>query len=101
LSQSKNATVSKVGTGLYCITPAAGIDPATTGVVATPDFHGDSTLTGVPPDDSAHVEFNTSHPSDCPNTALEVDTFNINNSNATGDHYNVEFSDEAFFFIIP
>jgi Collagen triple helix repeat (20 copies) len=57
LSRSKNATVSRPFTGVYCITPAAGIDPATTGVVATPDFVGDSTTVGTGPDNSAHVEF--------------------------------------------
>jgi hypothetical protein len=100
LTRSRNATVSHPSVGTYCITPAAGIDPATTGVLATPDFSADTTHGGLPPDQSAHVEF-ASSPSGCPAGALSVLTFRINNANAAGDHYDVEPADEAFFFVVP
>jgi hypothetical protein len=81
--------------------PAAGINPASTGVVATPDFSRDTTEFGNPnADNSAHVEFNSAHPS-CRAIALEVDTVEINNANAGRDHYDVEFTDEPFLFVIP
>jgi len=39
-ARSKNATVRRATTGTYCITPGAGIDPASAVVVASPDFSG-------------------------------------------------------------
>lgn len=39
-ARSKNATVRRAATGTYCITPAAGIDAASTILVASPDFSG-------------------------------------------------------------
>jgi hypothetical protein len=100
LSRSKNATVSHASVGRYCIRPGAGIDPATTGAVATPDFDDDTTHAGLAPDNSAHVEFADSA-TDCPAGSLEVLTFRVDNGNAGGDHYDVEFADESFFFAVP
>lgn len=39
-ARSKNLTVTKLGTGYYCVrpTPASGIDPGSVAPVATPDF---------------------------------------------------------------
>ena len=101
LSRSKNATVTHANPGVYCITPAPGIDPATAGVIATPDFTNDSTLSDrTSSNNTAHVEF-LSHNSECPAGTLEVDTFEINNSNPGGDHYTVNHKDQSFFFVIP
>jgi hypothetical protein len=100
LTRSKSATVSHPQIGTYCITPAAGIDPATTGVVATPEFTGDTTHPGLPPDQSAHVEF-ASAAVGCPAGALSVLTFRIDNANSAGDHYDVEAADQSFFFVVP
>ncbi len=100
LTRSKDATVSHPSVGTYCIRPGAGIDPATTGVLATPDFSNDTTHAGLPPDESAHVEF-VSSSSDCPAGSLEVETFRVNNANSGGDHYDVELADQAFFFAVP
>jgi hypothetical protein len=39
-ARSKNATVRHAGKGLYCITPGAGIDPATATLLVTADYKG-------------------------------------------------------------
>jgi hypothetical protein len=39
-ARSKNATVRRAAAGTYCITPGAGIDAASSIVVASPDFSG-------------------------------------------------------------
>jgi hypothetical protein len=101
LSRSKNATVSRVATGVYCITPAAGIDVTTTGIVATPDFTTDTTTLGPPPvARSAHIEVASAHPN-CPGNAFEVETFEINTGNVSGDNYDVELANQSFFFVVP
>jgi hypothetical protein len=101
LTRSKNATVSRVATGVYCITPAAGIDVTTTGIVATPDFTTDTTTLGPPPvARSAHIEVASAHPN-CPGNAFEVETFEINTGNVSGDNYDVELANQSFFFVIP
>jgi hypothetical protein len=99
LTRSKNATVTHVATGTYCITLAPGIDAKTTGIIATPDFGDDTTQPGAGPDNSAHIEFNST--GSCPPNSLAVQTFEVNNANSGGDHYDIEFGDEAFFFAVP
>jgi hypothetical protein len=72
LTRAKNATVNHAGVGISCITPAPGIDPATAGVVATPDFATDSTLSDASnSDNSAHVEFHSNH-AGCPSTSCRL-----------------------------
>jgi hypothetical protein len=101
LTRAKNATVSHAGVGIYCITPAPGIDPATTGVIATPDFTNDSTLSDrSSSNNTADVEFHSNR-TGCPSSSLQVDTFEVNNANADGDHYDVQHNDQSFFFVIP
>jgi hypothetical protein len=39
-ARSKNATVRKAATGTYCITPGAGIDPASATLLVTTDYQG-------------------------------------------------------------
>jgi hypothetical protein len=100
LTRSKNATVTHdPNSATYCVTLAPGIDARTTGIVATPDFGDDTTRPGAGPDNSAHVEFNSSGA--CPGNSLAVQTFEVNNANSGGDHYDVELTDEGFFFVVP
>jgi hypothetical protein len=100
LTRSKNATVTHAAaSATYCITLAPGIDAKTTGIVATPDFGDDTTQPGAGPDNSAHIEFNST--GSCPGNSLSVQTFKVNNANSGGDHYDVELADEAFFFVVP
>ena len=99
LTRSKNATVTHVAGGDYCITLAPGIDAKRTGIIATPDFGDDTTQPGAGPDNSAHIEWGSG--GSCPANSLAVETFKVNNANGGGDHYDVEFADEAFFFAVP
>jgi hypothetical protein len=100
LTRSKNATVTHdLNSATYCVTLAPAIDAKTTGIIATPDFADDTTQPGAGPDNSAHIEFNSG--GSCPGNSLSVQTFKVNNANSGGDHYDVEFNDEAFFFVVP
>jgi hypothetical protein len=100
LTRAKNATVTHLSdSATYCVTLPPGIDARTTGIIATPDFGDDTTQPGGGPDNSAHVEFNSG--GSCPGNSLSVQTFKVNNANSGGDHYDVEFADEAFFFVVP
>ncbi|MGA9635314.1 MAG: hypothetical protein WBQ41_08750, partial [Solirubrobacterales bacterium] len=108
LSRSKNVTgVTHPSTGAYCIALAAGIDASTTGLVATPDFFGDST-TGT---STAHTEWDSAAQF-CPAGRLEVDTSRVDTSGTTvatdsgGDtvsvpRYTNTDQDEPFFFVVP
>jgi hypothetical protein len=94
LSRSAGVTsVSHPSTGLYCITLRPGIDPATTGIVATPEHGGDSTTTS----NIAHVEFRADA-SDCPAGTLEVLTSKVLVSGSALS--NTSF-DQEFFFAVP
>jgi hypothetical protein len=109
VTRSKNVIGNATGpTGIYCLKLAAGIDPSTTGLVATPDYNTDSTS---PPDATAHVEFN-SDSSDCPGGTIEVKGFNVDTSATTAvtdpqggtvaaPTYKVSASNEGFFFVVP
>jgi hypothetical protein len=90
--------------GIYCIQLAAGIDASRTGLVATPDFNGDSTDVGENAL-QAFVEWNSAADS-CPTGQLEVDTFfrSVETAgSADGDVRTVSntLGNQAFFFIVP
>jgi Collagen triple helix repeat (20 copies) len=108
LTRSKNVTgVTQIlpgPGGVYCIALAAGIDASQAGLVATPDFNGDSTDTGANAF-QAFVEWNSAA-SNCPVGQLEVDAF-VRAVDTTlspdGDVRTVTnfLSNQAFFFIVP
>jgi hypothetical protein len=62
--------VARNATGRYCLTPAAGIDPATTAAVVAPDWGGSSAATARALIRSSAV--------DCPAGQFEVRTFDGN-----------------------
>ena len=101
--RSKNiASVTKPFTGVYCITPGAGIDANTTGVVATPDPHG-----AYFKDQDADVEWDSLR-RDCPAGTFEINVFVNGGNNASLDsgadtyqRYSHVFADGPFFFVIP
>jgi hypothetical protein len=108
LTRSKNvAGVTEILGGLggvYCIALAPGIDASQTGLVATPDFNGDSTDEGANAL-QAFVEWNSAATS-CPTGQLEVDTFfrsEETGGSSDGDVRTVSntFGNQAFFFIVP
>ena len=81
-------------TGVYCITPAAGIDPATTTVVVTPDENGAGTSKEIGHIDSSAV--------DCPAGSFEVEMRHIDISTAGGTPTIVaHHGDSGFSFVIP
>jgi hypothetical protein len=64
--------VTPWGSGVYCITFAAGIDSTQTGAVVTPDYAHDNTdLSGLTNKPQAIAEFD-SEPDDCDVGQLEV-----------------------------
>jgi hypothetical protein len=107
LSRSKNVVgVTALGSGVYCITLAAGIDATQTGAVVTPDYAQDSTdLSGLTNKPQAIAEFQ-SEPDDCNAGQLEVVT-GVRSVTTTGSTDNdVREVDnlpqnEGFFFIVP
>jgi hypothetical protein len=106
LSKAVNVTgVSRPAVGVYCITPATGIDPANTVLVATPD----SEQNGTNPTTENHsvVEWDSGLDA-CPAGTLEVNTFTYDgdatdNDNGGGDTPgdDLEPNNEAFSFAIP
>lgn len=95
LSRSSNV-VPPVGhpkTGIYCIRLDSDIDPAETGILATPDYSSDSTVLSGAPGTGNHaiVEWR-GNAIDCPANQLEVVT-GRQNSNGTIDRQN-----QGFFF---
>jgi hypothetical protein len=66
-ARSKNATVRHASTGVYCITPGAGINPATATVLVTVDYTG-------PVGPLATALFRSSN-NDCNPGELEVKTW--------------------------
>jgi hypothetical protein len=102
LTRSKNATVHHTpGNGIYCIQPAAGIDPTNTVLVVTPDFANDDTGIGSTNGSQAVVEWD-SVPSDCPAGQMEVATGKRSQSGtAPVNSVNLTASDEPFSFAIP
>jgi hypothetical protein len=93
------------GSGVYCIRLAAGIDPATTGVIATVDYFGDDT-TFNPNGPQAFVEWNSPTVNDCPSGDLMVMTgvrTVVTTGSTDGDVRVVQNtqSPEGFFFVVP
>ena len=81
-------------TGIYCITPAAGIDPATTTVVVTPDENGAGTSKEIGHIDSSAV--------DCPAGSFEVEMRHIDIATIGGISTIVaHHGDSGFSFVIP
>ncbi len=108
VSRSKNvAGVTRPSTGTYCIALAAGIDADQTGLVATPDFSGDTTGTG----NTTHVEWDSSG-GGCPAGRLQVLTYRVDTSGTTpvadpqggtvnAPVYTNTFVNQDFFFVVP
>jgi hypothetical protein len=92
------------GSGVYCIR-LAGIDPASTGVIATVDYFEDDT-TWNPKGSQAFVDWYSPTANDCPAGDLMVVTgVRTVTASGTGDNdvhvvQNTE-SPEGFFFIVP
>ena len=106
LTRSKNITsVGHPATGVYCLTPAAGIDPAQTGLIATPDYTADSTVIGGTNGNQAIVEWR-SGPSACAAGQMQVIT-GLRTVSTTGSSdgdvrtVNNAYTDQGFFFVIP
>jgi hypothetical protein len=106
LTRSKNITsVSHPATGVYCLTPAAGIDPAQTGLIATPDYSADATVIGGTNGNQAIVEWR-SGPSACAAGQMQVIT-GLRTVSTTGSSdgdvrtVNNAYTDQGFFFVIP
>jgi len=106
LTRSKNITsVGHPATGVYCLVPAAGIDAAQTGLIATPDYTADSTVIGGTNGHQAIVEWR-SQPSACAAGQMQVIT-GLRSVSTTGSSdgdirtVNNDFADQGFFFVIP
>lgn len=106
LTRSMNITsVGHPATGVYCLTPAAGIDPAQTGLIATPDYTADSTVIGGTNGNQAIVEWR-SGPSACAAGQMQVIT-GLRTVSTTGSSdgdvrtVNNAYTDQGFFFVIP
>ena len=109
LNTSRSKNVKQVGTfpgsGVYCVRLAAGIDPATTGVIATVDYFDDDT-TWNPNGSQAFVEWYSPTSNDCPAGDLMVMTgvrSVATAGSADGDVRVVQNtqSPEGFFFVVP
>jgi hypothetical protein len=105
LSRSKNVlSITNPSPGRFCIALAPSIDPATTGLVATPDFESDSTTFGAN-QPQAIVEFDSGG-FGCPAATLEVVTGQRNvlaNGSPDGDVRSIHnaLSNQSFFFLVP
>jgi hypothetical protein len=106
LTNGRNVTgVSRPDVGVYCITLAAGIDPAAAVLLVTPDNQQNGTNPGA---ESVSVVEWDSQVDGCPAGTLEVNTFvydgdDIDNdggtANSAGDDLIV--NNEAFSFAVP
>jgi hypothetical protein len=106
LSLARNVTgVSHPGPGVYCITAAAGIDPAASVLVVTSDQQQNGTGPGT--ENHSVVEWD-SQVDGCPGGTFEVNSF-LYDGDATDDDGgatdspgdNLEPNNEAFSFVIP
>jgi hypothetical protein len=100
LTRSRNVTsvLHTGGSGIYCIQPAAGIEPTTAVLIATPDFATDGTVASSA--NFAHVEWR-SNPSDCAAGKMEVITFLFNGENPGDNTGNsMTLADQPFSFSI-
>jgi hypothetical protein len=102
LTQSKNATVAShtMGSGMYCIAPAAGIDPSTTVLVATPDFSDDQTDFGVQ-GPQAVVEWHSGSGGCDPGQMEALTGFRSQNGSTPVNSVDLKPADEGFSFVIP
>jgi hypothetical protein len=106
LTLARNVTgVSHPGPGEYCITAAAGIDPAASVLVVTSDQQQNGTGPGT--ENHSVVEWD-SQVDVCPAGTFEVNTFlydgdDVDNDNGGGNTPgdNLEPNNEAFSFSIP
>jgi hypothetical protein len=94
------------GSGVYCILLAPGIDPAQTGLVATPDFFDDDTVVDAPNAAQAFVEWSSPTANDCPAGHLMVVTgFRSVSTAGSSDGdvrtVNNSLAPEGFFFVVP
>lgn len=64
--RSGNASVQQPATGVYCIRPGAGIDPASAALVVTPDYSGNATSKTIAQIRSSGIDC------DNPSSELEV-----------------------------
>jgi hypothetical protein len=105
VSRSKNVvSVTNPATGIFCITLDSSIDPATTGLVVSPDFVEDSTSFFAGGNESI-AEWN-SDSIDCPAGRLEVMTgYRTQTSTGSPDGdiraVNNVAENESFFFVVP
>jgi hypothetical protein len=92
-SLSSNVTsVTHPAVGLYCVT-VSGASATTEGAVATPDYEADTTDSA----DLASIEW-VSRSGNCASPdQFEFRTFNLH----PGGSPVVNYSDEAFFFVVP
>lgn len=58
-ARSKNATVRHPDTGVYCITPGGGIDPATASLIVSSDFANSGTAKTIAQIRSTNIDCNT------------------------------------------
>jgi len=57
-ARSKNATVRHAGTGIYCITPGAGIDPASAALLVSADYANSGTAKTIAQIRSTNIDCN-------------------------------------------
>jgi hypothetical protein len=102
LSRSKNViSVTHPDAGLYCLKLAPEVDITGTGIVATPDYNGDDTHT-QPNGSQAFVEY-VSAGGGCPPGQLIMATFRrvVDTSGGYVVSVQNQWTDEAFFFVVP
>jgi hypothetical protein len=90
------------GPGQICIALAGGITPSQTGIVATPDYNGDTTGTGTDANQTV-VEVDSATGAFCPSGAFQVQTFERTVILSAGfvKHVTQTPTNEPFFFIVP
>ncbi len=98
--KSAGVTVTKPSPGVYCIT-VRGVAPASSVVVATPDFAEDSTGAGTN-NSQSFVEVDT-RTDFCPDSAQLVRTFVRSYTASSGDlvETNLQATDQPFTFLVP
>jgi hypothetical protein len=106
LTNARNVTgVSRPDVGVYCVTLAAGIDPATAVLLVTPDSQQNGTS---PTAENVSVVEWDSQVDGCPAGTLEVNTFvydgdpiddDSGGGNTSGD--DLIANNEAFSFAVP
>ena len=100
LTRGENASVTRESEGTYCVTPGAGIDPATA-VMTVSVNGGEVGGTDLGNKTISIVEWNPIAPA-CPGGTLQVDTFlfdgDATDDNAGGD--DLDLDDQGFVFEI-